>query len=160
MSYFSKEFDTFSNQFATKQARMFAYSKMQRDASKLNNILSQKTTWINTSKKDLKDEKTGRTVKARTIYAGFDNESQPNWEYPALNIDKFAKSQQVLATEDASNTEVDKALYDPFHKDFQEPLKYYNDVVMSTESAAAPMTSQDFPLLNNIVIAGQVIITN
>jgi hypothetical protein len=156
-SYFSKEFDTFSNAFATKQAKMFAFSKMQRDASKLNNILSQRTTWINTSKKDLKDEKTGRRVKARTIYAGFDNESAPSWEYPALNIDKFAKAQAALASEEASSTEIDNALHDPFHPEFQEELKYYNDMV-TTEEAAAPMTSQDFPLLNNITIAGQVII--
>jgi hypothetical protein len=131
---------------------------MQRDANKLNNILSQHTTWINTSKKDLKDEKTGRTVKARTIYAGFDNEQAPSWEYPALNIDKYAKAQAALASEEASSTEIDNALHDPFHADFQEPLKYYNDMVTATESAAAPMTSQDFPLLNNITIAGQVII--
>jgi hypothetical protein len=158
MSYYSKEFDTFSNAFASKQAKMFAFSKMQRDASRLNNILSQHTTWINTSKRDLKDEKTGRTVKARTIYAGFDGEQQPSWEYPALNIDKFAKAQAALASEEASSTEVDNALHDPFHADFQEPLKYYNDMITAQESAAAPMTSQDFPLLNNITIAGQVII--
>lgn len=159
MSYFSKDFDTFSNQFASKQAKMFAFGKMQAEASKMNNLLSQSTTWINTSKKDLKDERTGKKVKARTIYAGFNNETQPTWDYPAANIDKLVASKTVLDQgESASSTEIDKALNDPFHPEFQEPLKYFNDVIMQDETAAAIHTSQDFPMLTNIVVAGQVIV--
>ena len=159
MSYFSKDFDTFSNQFANKQARMFAFGKMQAEASKLNNILQQSTTWINTSKKDLKDKETGKRVKARTIYAGFNNETKPTWDYPAANIDKLVKAKALLDQgEYASNTEVDQALNDPFYPEFQEPLKYYNDVLLQDETAAAIHTSQDFPLLNNITVAGQVIV--
>lgn len=152
-------FDTFSNAFASKQAKMFAFGKMANDAAKLTNLLQQKTTWINTSKKDLRDERTGKKVKARTIYAGYDNETHPTWDYPAVNIDKLVKAKAVLDQgESASNTEVDQALNDPFYPEFQEPLKYYNDVVLADESAAAIHTSQDFPLLNNITIAGQVIV--
>jgi hypothetical protein len=159
MSYFSKDFDTFSNQFASKQARMFAFGKMQAESNKLNSLLSQSTTWINTSKKDLKDQNTGKRVKARTIYAGYNNETKPTWEYPAANIDKLVQSKALLDQgESASATDVDKALHDPFYPEFQEPLKYYNDVVLADESAAATHTSQDFPLLNNITVAGQVIV--
>lgn len=159
MSYFSKDFDTFSNQFASKQARMFAFGKMQAESAKLNSLLSQKTTWINTSKTDLKDERTGKRVKARTIYAGYDNEAQPTWDYPAANIDKLVQAKALLDQgESASATDIDKALNDPFYPEFQEPLKYYNDVVLAEESAAAIHTSQDFPLLNNVTIAGQVIV--
>jgi len=159
MSYFSKDFDTFSNQFANKQARMFAFGKMQAEASKLNNILQQTTTWINTSKTDLKDKETGKKVKARTIYAGFNNETKPTWDYPAANIDKLVKAKALLDQgESASTTEIDQALNDPFYPEFQEPLKYYNDVLMAEESAGAIHTSQDFPLLTNITVAGQVIV--
>jgi hypothetical protein len=159
MSYFSKDFDTFSNQFASKQARMFAFGKMQAESNKLNSLLSQSTTWINTSKKDLKDANTGKKVKARTIYAGFNNETKPTWDYPAANIDKLVQAKALLDQgEYASATDVDKALNDPFYPEFQEPLKYYNDVVLAEESAAAIHTSQDFPLLNNITVAGQVIV--
>lgn len=159
MSYFSKDFDTFSNQFANKQARMFAFGKMQAEASKLNNILQQTTTWINTSKTDLKDKDTGKKVKARTIYAGFNNETKPTWDYPAANIDKLVKAKALLDQgESASTTDIDNALNDPFYPEFQEPLKYYNDVLMAEESAGAIHTSQDFPLLTNITVAGQVIV--
>ena len=159
MSYFSKDFDTFSNQFANKQARMFAFGKMQAEVSKLNNILQQTTTWINTSKTDLKDKETGKKVKARTIYAGFNNETKPTWDYPAANIDKLVKAKALLDQgESASTTEIDQALNDPFYPEFQEPLKYYNDVLMAEESAGAIHTSQDFPLLTNITVAGQVIV--
>ncbi len=159
MSYFSKDFDTFSNQFANKQARMFAFGKMQAEASKLNNILQQTTTWINTSKTDLKDKETGKKVKARTIYAGFNNETKPTWDYPAANIDKLVKAKALLDQgESASTTDIDNALNDPFYPEFQEPLKYYNDVLMAEESAGAIHTSQDFPLLTNITVAGQVIV--
>ena len=159
MSYFSKDFDTFSNQFANKQARMFAFGKMQAEANKLNNILQQSTTWINTSKTDLKDKETGKRVKARTIYAGFNNETKPTWDYPAANIDKLVKSKALLDQgESASSTEINQALNEPFYPEFQEPLKYFNDVLMQEETAGAIHTSQDFPLLTNIVVAGQVIV--
>jgi hypothetical protein len=159
MYNFSNDFDTFSNQFASKQARMFAFGKIQAESAKLNNLLSQSTTWINTSKKDMKDEYTGKKVKARTIYAGFNNERYPTWDYPAANIDKLAAAKQVLDMgESASATEIDKALNDPFHPEFEKPLQYYNDVLMQDETAAAIHTSQDFPMINNITVAGQVII--
>jgi len=138
---------------------MFAFGKMQAEASKLNNILQQTTTWINTSKTDLKDKETGKKVKARTIYAGFNNETKPTWDYPAANIDKLVKAKALLDQgESASTTEIDQALNDPFYPEFQEPLKYYNDVLMAEESAGAIHTSQDFPLLTNITVAGQVIV--
>src|SRR5215212_4864327 len=131
-------FDTFSNQFASKQAKMFAFGKMANDASRLNNLLQQKTTWVNTSKKDLRDERTGKKVKARTIYAGYDSESQPSWEYPAVNIDKLVKAKAILDQgESASTTEIDNALNDPWYPEFEKPLQYYNDVILAEESAAA-----------------------
>ena len=159
MSFFSKEFDTFSNQFASKQARMFAFGKMQAEAARNQNLLSQSTTWINLAPKDIKDQRTGKRVKARTIYAGFNSETAPSWDYPVANIDKLVKAKALLDQgESASTTDIDNALNDPFYPEFQEPLKYYNDVLLEQESAGAIHTSQDFPLLNNVTVAGQVII--
>lgn len=160
-SYFPTDFTNgngFSNSIASKQARMFINSQV-KESQHLNNLLAQKTTWINTSKKDLRDEKTGKKVKARTIYAGYDNEKAPTWDWPVANIDKLVKSKELLDQgEYASSTDVDKALNDPFHPEFEKPLQYYNDVILQDETAAAIHTSQDFPLLNNVTIAGQVIV--
>ena len=63
MSYFDNN-NGYSNQIAAKQAKMFAYSKIH-EANRNNKILEQSTTWINTSPRDLKDERTGRRVKAK-----------------------------------------------------------------------------------------------
>lgn len=151
------ELPDFNRRIINKQYEMFQFAKQSHHANKLNKILEQKTTWINTAPKDLKDQTTGNRVKARSIYAGKDGQTRPDWEIPVANIDRLQKAQEVLDKgEYASSTEIDSALHDPFYPEFQEPLKYYNDVV--TESAAAPMTSQDFPLINNVSIAGQLII--
>lgn len=151
-------FNNFSNQFAEKQFKAFAYGKIH-EANKTSKILEQSTTWINTAPKDLKDERTGRRVKARTIYAGVDGESYPKWDIPVANLDKMAEAKAVLDKgEYASSTEVDQALHNPFTDEFLPALTYYNDVVLAGESAAAPMTSQDFPLIQNVTVAGQVIV--
>ena len=97
--------------------------------------------------------------KPKMIYAGTDGEAYPKWDLPVASLVEMEKAKKVLDQgEYASSTEVDNALHSPFTSDFQEPLKYFNDVVLAGESAAAPMTSQDFPLIQNVTMAGQVIV--
>ena len=152
-------FDVLSNPIATKQQKMYAYAKIDSANKKSENILKSDVTWINTSKKPMKDPHTGVIVKPRTIYAGKATDRYPSWDIPVANIDLLKKAHEVFSMgESASATEIDKALHDPYYPEFQEPLKYYNDVVLAEESAAAIHTSQDFPLMANVTIAGQVII--
>lgn len=144
----------------SKQHKMYAFGKMFSDLEKVRDVLKSTIVYANTGKTDQIDERTGKRVKARSLYAGTRPGSNlPDWEYPVANIDKLAKSKEVLAMgETASSTEIDKALHDPYYPEFQEPLKFYNEMLLDTESAASVHTSQDFPLLNNTVLTGEVII--
>lgn len=139
---------------------MFAFGKMYDYHEQMRDVLKSPVVYAYQGKQDRIDERTGIRVKARSLYAGTNpNSNVPDWKYPVANIDKLAKSQQVLAMgETASSTEIDKAMHDPYYEEFQEPLKYYNDYLLETESAAAVHTSQDFPLLQNTNITGEVII--
>lgn len=150
---------TFSERFVTRQAELHNFNSLAAKWEKTSNLLKQKTTWINTAKHPLKDKRTGIVVKPNTIYAGFDEIPVPDYQWPVLDLEKYKKSQDVvLQGESASSTEIDNALFNPFHKEFHEPLKLYNDVILGSESAAGIHTSQDFALINNIGIAGQLII--
>lgn len=139
---------------------MYAFGKMFSDVERIRDILKSPVVYVHTGKKDQIDERTGKKVKARSLYAGVRASSKvPDWEYPVANIDRLAKSRETLAMgENASSTEIDKALHDPYYPEFQEPLKYYNDMLLDTESASSLHTSQDFPLLNNTAVTGEVII--
>lgn len=142
----------------SKQAQIAAFGKMADTHERMTNILKAPVTWINTANKPLYDEKTGKTIKPRSIYAGLAGETVPTWEYPVANIDRLAARNKVLAMgETASSTEIDNAMHNAFYPEFQEPLKYMNDLYLSTESAAGAMTSQDFPIINNVTLSGQVL---
>lgn len=149
-----------SGAIQSKQARMYAFGKMFNEVEKLRDILKSNVVYAFTGHQDQIDARTGKRVKARSLYAGVNSKSNiPDFEYPVANIDKLAKAKEVLAKgETASTTEIDKALHDPYYPEFQEPLKYYNDMLLDTESGASSHTSQDFPLLNNTAITGEVVI--
>lgn len=149
-----------SGKIQSKQASMYAYGKMFNEVEKMRDILKSNVVYAFTGKTDQVDERTGKRVKARSLYAGVNSKSNvPDFEYPVANIDKLMNAKQVLAKgESASTTEIDKALHDPYYPEFQEPLKFYNDMLMDTESASSVHTSQDFPLLNNTAITGEVVI--
>ncbi|MDR4490806.1 MAG: hypothetical protein R2685_07880 [Candidatus Nitrosocosmicus sp.] len=149
-----------SSSIQSKQHRMYAFGKVYGEVERIRNILKSPVVYAFTGPKDQIDERTGKRVKARSLYAGVNAKSSiPDYEYPVANIDKLAKSREVLAVgESASSTEIDKALHDPYYPEFQEPLKYYNDMLLDTESASSLHTSQDFPLLNNTAVTGEVII--
>lgn len=145
---------------ANKQHEMFAFGKAIDKHESIKDILKSKIVYAFQGKYDTKDERTGITVKGRSLYAGTDPDTViPDWKHPVANIDKLAKAKEVLAMgEMASTTEIDKALHDPYYPEFQEAAKYYNDSLLTTESAAASHTSQDFPVLQNVNVTGEVII--
>ena len=149
-----------SGAIQSKQGRMYAYGKMFNEVEKMRDILKSNVVYAFTGKQDQIDKNTGKRVKARSLYAGVNSKSNiPDFEYPVANIDKLINSKKVLAMgETASTTEIDKALHDPYYPEFQEPLKFYNDMLLDTESGASVHTSQDFPLLNNTAITGEVVI--
>lgn len=143
------------NAIARKQAMMF-YNQMADTRDRLKSYLNSKSVWYNPSETLLTDERTGRKVKPKTIYVGeeaMNGAPVPTWEMPVLNVSKMVESAKVRAQGTyASMTDIDKAKFDPYEPEFQEPLKYYYDQLTS-----ASMTSQDFSTINNATLTGTLI---
>ena len=138
-----------------KQAMMF-YNQMADMRDKAKSYLNSKSCWVNPSTTMLTDERTGRKVKPRTIYIGeeaMNGAPLPTWEMPVVSLDKMVESAKVRAQGTfASMTDIDKAKFNPYEPEFQEPLKYYYDHLTS-----ASMTSQDFATLNNVTLTGTLL---
>lgn len=143
------------NVIQRKQAAMF-YNQIADQRDKMNSYLKSKSCWVNLSDTMLTDERTGRKVKPRTIYVGEESMNGaplPTWEMPVLSLDKMNESAKVRKQGSyASMTDIDKAKFNPYEPEFQEPLKYYYDQLTS-----ASMTSMDFPTINNVTLTGTLI---
>jgi len=153
--------NSLSGHVANKQHQMFAFGKAVDKHESIKNILKSKVVYAFQGPHDQRDERTGIMVKGRSLYAGANPESYlPDWQHPVANIDRLAKAKEVLAMgETASTTEIDKALHNPYYPEFQEAAKYFNDTLLTVgETAAASHTSQDFPVLQNTNITGEVIV--
>lgn len=146
----------FGNVINEKQARYY-FNTLSDERDRHKGIMGSKSCWFNPSPHDLIDERTKKRVKARTIYVGEESESNapiPTWDMPILNVDKLEESNKVrLQGSYASMTDIDKAVYNPYHEEFHETLKYYHDYLVTTAS----MTSQDFSLINNATLTGVLI---
>lgn len=146
---------TTNNIYSNKQAWMF-YNQYADARDKLKSYLNSKSCWANTSDTMLTDERTGRKVKPRTIYIGEESMNgapMPTWEMPVINLDKMVDSANVRKQGTyASMTDIDKAKYNPYEPEFQEPLKLYYDWLTS-----ASMTSQDFATINNVTLTGTLL---
>lgn len=158
--YDSSILNGLSSHVQTRQGEMFAFGKMAEKYEALKNVVKSKIVYAYQGKQDAIDQRTGIKVKARSLYAGTNPDTDiPDWEHPVANIDKLAKAKAVIAQgETASTTEIDKALHNPYYPEFEEIAKAYNQALLSTESAAAVHTSQDFPVLQNVNVTGEVII--
>lgn len=143
------------NIIARKQAMMF-YNQMADARDTMKKYLNSKSVWYNPSETMLTDERTGRKVKPKTIYVGEEAQNGapiPTWEMPVLNVDKMVESAKVRQQGTyASMTDIDKAKFDPYESEFQEPLKFYYDQLTSSS-----MTSQDFSTINNATLTGTLL---
>lgn len=156
---YSKTADPYARMQAEVYRTVQDYASKQR---RTDEIFNQKSAWVNTSRHDLIDERTGKKVRARTVYVGEEAKNGvpfPTWDIPVLNLDRLNNVENLIENkaESASSSDIDRAAYSPYTNEFLDQVNQYYDFLKAVKSETASMTSQDFSTINNVTLTGRLI---